>query len=670
MPSLVTINGVQTRRPGVRAKVSRQEAAGVVSPTGRVVILEELPFLEKGVVTEVRSRRAMQDLAPWSDHLQNLAKVLFEPANDDRISGGPNAILLVSPTPTTAARATLLDANGDDSLLLEAVSWGTSGNRVKVAVTNNATDATIRDITLTWDGVSEPFTALGLGSLVSVYYGLTEATAVTLLADRINGVRVRQTKAAIAIGTYEPDKMAWDGTITVTPSAGAASAQTFTVTVSGTDKATGLAATEVLSWDDTDTTDPMTTAKSWSDVTSIVFAESGSTTPTFTVSAFAFDCGPSSYANLGLVADRINAKNTAGYYATKLSAKVASVPTNEIDTFAEASCLTEVAAKAVRADLWWMVTQLERSELVEVTRVTTTSSDGLLAPVALGAPVFLSGGTETTPVLANWQTCLDALQTERINSGWCGSTDAAVHDAVATHLAGRTQAVGANSADFAFGCAALETKAQIKTRTLALSGKRGVTLCVDKLRRRNAAGSLVWMDPKYQALEIVGMAMGTSIGEPQTRKYSAAVDIAKSFDPVLDAEEMLAAGVLFYEKSPKGIRCAASVSTYTQTDFLPFAERSANESFNYGLQLVADAWDVLIGLPNSRVTASGLKTLSRTVLRQAVIDGVIRWFDESTLDVTEIGDVFRLDARIAPVLPFNHGIIQAEAVAFLPTGAQ
>jgi hypothetical protein len=668
MPSKVNVNGVQSRRPGVRASVTAQRSNGVLSPTGRVVLLHTFPFLKKATVTEVRTRAALLDLAPWSRELADIAKVLYEPANDPRVVGAPNAVLLVSPSTTTQAQATLLDGAGNDAVVLKAKSWGPSGNRVQVAVANNASDATLRDITFTWDGLVESFPRLGTGPVLSVYYDGAEATAVTLAASRVDGVRILQTKATIAIGTYNPDNMAWDGTITVTPSAGAASGETFTATVSGINRATGAPDTEVLTWDEAATTDPKTTTKAWSDVTSIVFAKSGATTVTFTVAAYAFDLTVDDYANLGLVADRINAKSGDGYHASKLSSRVSAVPTDEVDTLAATTIFGSGSPKSLRADLWDTLLQLERSERVEATRVTTTDADGTAPPVAYATPVYLVGGTASTPVLADWEAALAALTTKRINSMWCGSTDASVHDAIKTHLAGRVGSVGANAADAVVAAAAGETLAQVKTRSVALN-TRHVALCGQKIRRRNAAGALVWFDPTYQALEVIGMQAATRVGVPQTRKVSAASDISSTWDPNLDAEELLDAGILFYEPFEGGIRVCAGVTTYRQTEHVPFMERSANASFNYGQQLVADAWDVLIGDDNAVASRSTLLALARAVLRNAVTDKYIRWFNEETLDVEELADVFRLVAGIAPVLPFNHGILELESVQDLPARA-
>jgi len=115
-----------------------------------------------------------------------------------------------------------------------------------------------------------------------------------------------ESRRTLDVGTFAGN-FSIDGAIVVRPSQ-APGAATYTVTISGTNRITGAADTEALTWTGT-VRERKQTAKSWSDVTSIVAAATAGT-PTFDVSG-THPTPPSILDAIGLLAS-ILPLDTAG----------------------------------------------------------------------------------------------------------------------------------------------------------------------------------------------------------------------------------------------------------------------------------------------------------------------------------------------------------------------
>jgi len=153
----------------------------------------------------------------------------------------------------------------------------------------------------------EGATVLGIpgGALTGQWMGLDAGVPGLQVYDYVAGFE--SARFGLALGTFASN-FSIDGHLIVRPSA-APGADTFTATISGTNKSTGVADTEVLTWTGT-VRERKQSAKSWTDLTSVVFATDGATTPTFDLSGA--DATPLSILDaIGLVAS-ILPLDTAG----------------------------------------------------------------------------------------------------------------------------------------------------------------------------------------------------------------------------------------------------------------------------------------------------------------------------------------------------------------------
>ena len=277
MPSAINVNGVVTRRPGTYGRADASSLAGSVLDVNQVALCGEFPLIEHAVPLRINTPQQFKYIDTGNiDGLSTLAKFLWTPANDSKVPGGPNAVYLLNIQPNTQAQYTLKDAGLNASLVLKAQMWGPRGNKTRFAMSANSGDATLRDMVIEREGISETYRAMGSGKLATFYYDGTDMDIVTL-AYTAGVLTIKQTKATIALGAFVPGDAAFDGVLTLGASVGPAAGETYTATINGINKSTGVPDIEVVTWDNASGVAPIAPpAKPWSMVSSIVFVESGS----------------------------------------------------------------------------------------------------------------------------------------------------------------------------------------------------------------------------------------------------------------------------------------------------------------------------------------------------------------------------------------------------------
>lgn len=656
MPTAVNVQGTTTRRPGVYSEVDVSAVGGRVLEINHLAVLGEFPVLQKATPSQHFSGESIRDLSPNDQLLAFVGRFAYNPANDARVPGGPTSVRLVSVVPTTQAQLVLLDSGGNDSLTLKATAWGVAGNRTIVSVANNAGDATLRDVTVARDGVTETYAGLGTGPVLEINYTGADATAMAMAYDRASGITIAQGKTGLSpASAFIPTSMAFDGTISITLDAAPGAGETFSVLIAGINKATGLADTETLAWADVDGA-PKTTAKAFADVTSFTPTNSGGSAVTaYAITNLAFDLSPANYANAGLAADRINAYSDRGFVATKKSAQAAKIALGDLDDFVAAAILS--AAKSLRADTRAIVGALNHSILITATRATAPA--GAAPPVALGSSVYLAGGTETTPGDGDWQDAFVALRSEDVQILSLLSTDASVHGLGNAHCAFMAGA-GANERNLWVGGAANEALSAVKARTVALNS-RHTCYVPQQADVVNAAGETERITPDKLAFILASMQAGTNVGVPLTRKRPnvLAVYDGTDWDADEDVEALLASGAVVLTSYRLGLRVERSITTYQEDDNPIFSEMSANESFNTSIRDLRQNLDLLIGEPALPTTAGRIRTLTKTILERQVLDGIIKAYRDDSVVVEDLGDLFRVRYAVAPIEPTNFIVASA-----------
>ena len=292
-----TLNGNARPRVTVKADVSQLSGNTIGGKT--LGIVAELPFLQQSTPVAVTTQQAMRQLMSGDDNLEYLAHLVYNASNDPKITTAPNSIVLVNSQPTTAAVLTVDDIDGDDTLTVTSQKYGAKGNQSTFKSEAGTSQGFKLTATAPWSA-GESYDDVGGSDIVSFRYTGSDADTMAMTFDKTSGLRITYSQASIALGTFTTPDYPFDGIITVTPS----TSWTGTAVITGTNKATGAADTETLTWTADGSATPST--KSWSAVTSIVFAAS-SGTPSFTISGYSFDLDVADYTYASQMVDQVTA---------------------------------------------------------------------------------------------------------------------------------------------------------------------------------------------------------------------------------------------------------------------------------------------------------------------------------------------------------------------------
>lgn len=706
MPNSINLNGQNTNVPGPYALVTYATAAGTSVPLEILALMDNLPFLEQNVPVTVTSAVSMKRLQPYNQELLTTADIIYAAASDERVTGGPAAVVLCNVQPTTQAYVNVLDGTSAPTVVISSRAWGTVGNLTLVTVT--LTDG-VYTVTVSRNGTTETFANIAPLDLFTLQYtasdfatvssGVKPATTInsgatlpqatitvastaafpirgTVLiesdegwqtitytgktsttftgctggtGDIVTGDEVKPESDSVfwigasgsePIGTQAYGVM-WTGPVRFTPSVGASSGQTYTVTITGTNESTGESDTEILTWNNADGTNAKTSVANWSYLTQIVFAESGSSTPTFTVVGDIMRTDDTVFTSVGALADYL-ALDSGNFTTTDINGLASSLSLADLDPLPPTN-ITSGAHTYTNAQVAF-VTALAGSLLVEAEAVP-----GGGAPVALSA-TYMQGGSQGSASTSDWQDGFTALRQVPCTIVVPMTDNATVHGYLrdhCTYMAGP----GRNPRNGYVGAAANETLAQLKTRAQNLNS-RNVTLVGQEIRRANPQGVATWYAPKYLALLCASMQAGTT--QAITYKVPNILDYRQSatWNPIDDAQEAITNMLTFVGELVVGntvplTRIYRGLTTYlvsndpARTDVQP--NKSLNQLCNFALaSLVAN-----VGEPTT-TPASVLQRYWLQILQSAVTLGIIAEFTASTVTAQRIANVVVFGATVRP----------------------
>lgn len=568
-------------RPRQIVRIQPSPASNLALDTSKVLALVgPFPYLEPAVPTTVTTSAALKRLDPLDYELQLIERLIYDAAPADQdVSNNPAAVVLVNAQPSTQASVTLVDSNGDASLVVSSRLWGAVGNRFTALVG----DGTVRGKKYTFTAPSPLQSVVvdnvGGNDIIVLRYTGSQATTMAAAFDTTNGLRISYTKTAIALGTLSITDIAFDGRITFTPSVGAGVGESYTCTVTGVNKATNAADTETVTFTNADGTTPEATVKYWSSVTSIVFAATAGT-PTFTIAGYSFDLPPvatglsAGYPTAASLATRVN--GYTGYTATTSSVTAASTLTTLMDETASATI--KAANVGLRADILAATTALAGISLVEVTR----ADNAALPPDNLTSARFLGGAIDGTETTDSWTAAFAALEdiTATALHIWA-DTESAAYQALGLEHCNNQVKVGGHQRSMHVGATADESLTDLSTRRLAFNSA-WVDLWFQEFQRTDQTGTEVWLAPKYLALVAAAMLCRMAPGTPLTykRPKMTAVRCNANIIPAQDGNELINSGLCYALKRSDGTFIfERPVTTYGEADNVFYTEPGCVESF-------------------------------------------------------------------------------------------
>lgn len=370
---------------------------------------------------------------------------------------------------------------------------------------------------------------------------------------------------------------------------------------------------------------------------------------TLTATLNAFQTSHSTFKTVQKVVDGLNAKDGFTANATVKN------PTTFLMTDADyATAVSLLSAADFFANNFAVCEKLTAESLyVSATR----SSGASLVPANTTTAVYLTGGSEGSTTITQWQEAFALLRKRRVNIIVPLTEDPAVHSLMLTHLierAGRLRSEANGYAGIGTSGGAGEARATIKSQIQSL-GSRHVSAISQEVKAYDPeTGEATWYPPFIAAAYAAGMQAGSAIGEPLTRKRPLVLDIRNdsSWTVEDDVEEMIDAGLMMLEKvDGLGIRWIRSITTHLADDNVVFTEMSANESANTAVFQLRRTLELKIGQRGLAGSAAAIKGLANDALSRMVDDEIIVAF--RALQVEQIGDVFPVSVEIAPVLPIN-----------------
>jgi len=684
MPAFVIYNGQKVFKPGVYATV---DLSGVNPPTagntGNIALVGRFPTFEPctspSKVTTFTNAKAM---AAWDTNdaaLAQLADICFSPWAEDGI-GGAAAVTIVNANTCAQAYKDFVDANGDGAMTFASRLWGTKGNQVYFSITAPVADPRGLNITLSVPGKpSETYTNVQAGVLAEVQCtssDLSGGSDTSTLSVSPTQFLWNWTKRLAALSGSYPNRK-----VTITPTElvidsileirfGTASIPTddMQVTVTGTDNL-GVVRTVVC---------PITVASNtawypvedggdtviWQDITEVTVettnASDNAYAPTLDIRGTAYDLTPSDYDKLSDMLTVVNNGASKGFTATFKSPTVYNAPANEVDEQTDVN-VKSTAKASLRADLWFLVETLNRSQIVDVTRDT----GAVLPPAPYGVAGTITGtlmgGTvaaftavpDITAALAEITT----LDLQYVAT-W-GSDAAGLGPALKTHC-DQSALAGQERAAF-FAAPVTKTLTEIRDEYSFPTNSRNVAVHAQELQLTNAlTGALQWFSTQYQAVQRCAEQAGLALGRSPVNKRPKVANFRGNWDAPADDNTVIEDRVSAYTRQlgTNAIVVLSDVTTYSTNDNPVAGQVSSNASVNASVRNVRLALQPLVGSDNA--------ILSTALVKQRVTSELIRQVEANEIkaflnvNVVVSGSVWNVVYDVAPAQPALFFLVTAK----------
>ncbi len=671
MPSSIIIGGARRHKPGIYSEINAEALGERGVSLGNVAVVGRFSFLKAATPHRFLSPRAAREFFDNLD-LKTLARLLFSPSTDARIPAGASSVTLVGVEPTTQAQLTLVDAQPAAAVVVKSRLWGPVGGRVFWSMANNAQDATLRDVAVSFQGETEDFVGLGSGAVARLYYDGADLDRTSLevgpqtwrwdweidnafaagggaqdqtsgLTDALGGAQV--AGVALLDGAAGPSDNDVVVTLTGLDDEGQGASEVFTAPAGTEDFGSGAETRHdgAVKWSRIDSIRLQTADVDYNGVVTVFGA------------AFAIDA--QDFESLGQLVASIDQNADKNYHAEPLHPRIGTIPATfdadashgagGADRASFADVLGVGSAATIRADLWAFCEGLSGSRFVTVER----SALGDRPPVVAGSPTgALLGGTVGADDLTDWQEALEAIEADDIQIVALDSDSLSHAQELVAHCK-RTTTTGYERQGW-FGAPAGKTLAELQSQYTALLNSPYLAVVGQRARVVDARGRAVWIEPKRLAMMCAGAQAGTPVGTPLTHKRLDVLETSQSWDIKRDSEDAIRRGVVAIEPDPiGGLRVARSVTSWLADDNPALSEVSTWES---GLTSKRDLRAALlsqIGNPIRRGDLGILKSLSRTRLDKQVEQGFIKAW--RALQITDTGDGWRIEYEAAPIEPTN-----------------
>ena len=694
MPSSITVNGLKIYKPGIYGTIDASQLGGKGISNGNVAVVGDFPMFQHGPSSASTvdpltflSGRGVKAFCDKRE-LLDIAKLAFTPSVDSRIPGGAASLTYVPVRPNTQASsagyAGYADADGIQCLTLFSRLWGPDGNKILTKMNTNATDSDALDVEIYYGGKSETYTGLQSGVIAELYYDGADLTTNTLTIDKTTWTWIWEIVTAFTAPGGVQSVLVEPTEIVVSPDSvlsakivdgGAASSAAVTLTVVGLDE---LGAAQTVIWTAlTGTTDfgsgagvYRSTTDKWSRIDSLTLATTDvAYNGTITVLGTAFALTTADFDSVGEMCSHIDNNSAKGFHADGKSPQLNNIPCSpdpSTDTLAggvdkqTAVDVHNPAKCSMRADMWYVCTALDKSDLVSCQQATT----GVKPPRFMGAApalddqIFLFGGTQEAITASSWDDALLAIQAADIQIVVIWDETLVYLQKGITHAA--ASALSGYERQVWGGTVKDKTLTEIYDETTALCNNASIAICGQEVQVSDSRGKSVWKDPKWFALMCAGMQAGSPVATPLTSKRPAILDVRQDWDANLYAGDAISKGICVMDRDALGWKITRSVTTYLEDDNPIYSEVSAWESAITSVRSLRASLAIQIGNPVYAGTAPRMKSAVEGLLDRQVQDGIIKAWRNVVLE--DMGDSIRISYEMAAVEPLNFIEVNATVV--------
>lgn len=372
-----------------------------------------------------------------------------------------------------------------------------------------------------------------------------------------------------------------------------------------------------------------------------------------------------------------------GYAAVLITPSFAQTGASQLDAIASTSILSTLPLLRIQRELLDLLNGSARVQAVLVDPPVAGIIDN-------SSGSFLTGGTQGASANSDFANGFSASLAEDYNALLaCVSRDAS--EDIADAVQGFTD--GSSTYTIAAVLAAqdshLRLRGDVKNRkeaggfagvrkstksaafaAVAAVGSEYMQICIQDCLMIDAQSNQSYKHPHVMAAFAMGMRTGQEIGEPITFKYPAVLDVghfinpatglsAGDFNPGLDFDAAIDAGVLFTEKNAGGFRWVLDNTSYGIDGSFVFNRGSVMSAVFYvnkTLRQVAET--IFVGHKVSNGAASSIKSAVRNALRQLNAPDVNiitsssdapEGFREDTFVVTIQGNTAKVQVEYKPV---------------------
>lgn len=377
---------------------------------------------------------------------------------------------------------------------------------------------------------------------------------------------------------------------------------------------------------------------------------------TVTISGKALQTTASTQNTLQKAADYVNARSITGPYGFEFSIETTRT------TFAMSLLDLTVSATNILSPTTGSFYE-NLNAIVEAINdgmdlVTATASVGAIGPPSnTSVTTFLAGGTNVAAGFSDWQAALNLLKLMRINTVVPLSADPAVHAAVKAHCVYMC-GIGKSERDGVVGIlnAGLTDYAdtdEIHDQILDLN-TRHIRVVAQGIDRFNSAGESEEFDPQFHACLVAGSQAGCPVGTPLTFKQPNCNGFHQdsSWNPVVDAEEMIQLGLMFMEDVDGiGPRWVRNITSNVGSSNIAFTEASVNQAVNFSVFNFRTNMAVSVGKKGFAGTINAAKAVAIGTLGLLVDNEILTQYRALAIDL--ILDVLEVSVEIAPIIPIN-----------------